>query len=152
MSRPQRRQKLVDTKVQGALARRVILHWLVFLAVASAATLLLQVLSDPFRPISEHLQNAWYSHGPFVVVMVFLLPVFVIDTVKISHRFAGPIYSLRRAMRDVAEGQSPKKLQFREHDFWQELATDYNAMIERIAPEHDRKSSADDKSLVDVAD
>jgi hypothetical protein len=145
MSRPQRRQKFVDSKVQGALARRVIFHWLVFLAVASVAALFLQVLSDPFRPAGEHFENLWYTHGPFLVVMVFLLPVFVIDTIKISHRFAGPIYSLRRAMREVADGQPPRKLQFRQGDFWQELANEYNAMLAQLAPNADSKS-ADDKS------
>ena len=110
-SRPQRRQKFIDSKVQGALARRIIFHWLVFLAVASVAALMLQVLSDPFRPAGEHVENLWYTHGPFLVVMVFLLPVFVIDTIKLSHRFAGPIFSLRRTMREVADGKPPRKLQ-----------------------------------------
>ena len=133
MSRPQRRRKFIDSKVQGALARRIIFHWLLFLAVASAAALMLQVLSDPFRPAGEHLADVWYTHGPFLIVMIFLLPVFVIDTIKISHRFAGPVFSLRREMREVADGKPPQKLQFRQGDFWHELADDYNAMIARLA-------------------
>jgi hypothetical protein len=151
MSRPQRRQKFIDSKVQGALARRIIFHWFVFVGVASATALLLQVLSDPFRPAGEHLQNVWFTHGPFLVVMVFMLPVFVIDTIKVSHRFAGPIYSLRRTMREVAEGQPPRKLQFRENDFWQDLATDYNAMIARLAPGNET-SQAERESLAHVND
>jgi hypothetical protein len=150
--RPQRRQKFIDSKVQGALARRIIFHWLVFLAVASVAALLLQVLSDPFRPAGEHIDNLWYTHGPFLVVMVFLLPVFVIDTIKISHRFAGPVYSLRRTMREVADGKPPRKLQFRQGDFWHELASDYNAMIDRLAPEADSKASKTEQTPVHVAD
>ena len=146
VDRPQRRQKFIDSKVQGALARRIIFHWLVFLAVASVAALLLQVLSDPFRPVGEHLENLWYTHGPFLIVMVFLLPVFVIDTIKISHRFAGPIYSLRRTMREVADGQPPRKLQFREGDFWHELADDYNAMIARLAPVGEERTPADEEA------
>jgi hypothetical protein len=134
MSRPQRRQKFIDSKVQGALARRIIFHWVLFVSVAAVAALLLQVLSDPFRPAGDHLQNVWYTHGPFIIVMAFLLPVFVMDTIKISHRFAGPIYSLRRTMREVADGQPPRKLKFREGDFWRELADDYNAMIARLVP------------------
>lgn len=134
MSRPQRRQKYIDSQVQGALARRIIFHWLVFISVAAVSALLLQVLSDPFQPAGAHVENLWYTHGPFLIVMVFLLPVFVVDTIKISHRFAGPIFSLRRSMREVAEGKPPKKLQFREGDFWHELAQDYNAMIARLAP------------------
>ena len=91
-------------------------------------------------------------HGPFLVVMVFLLPVFVIDTIKISHRFAGPIYSLRRAIHEIAEGQPPRKLQFREHDFWQDLATDYNAMIDRLGPPGEENPSAELDSLAHVDD
>jgi hypothetical protein len=150
-SRPQRRQKFIDSKVQGALARRIIFHWLVFLAVASVTALMLEVLSDPFRPSGEHLEEVWYTHGPFLVVMVFLLPIFVIDTIKISHRFAGPIYSLRRSMREVADGQPPQKLKFREGDFWHELASDYNAMIDRLAPNAQEESSAEQQSPAPVA-
>jgi len=143
MSHPQRRQKFIDSKVQGALARRIIFHWLMFLLVASVAALLLQVLSDPFRPASDHVENMWYTQGPILVVMVFLLPLFVVDTIKLSHRFAGPIFSLRRAMRDVAAGQPPRKLQFRDGDFWHDLADDYNAMIARLAPSTDEPLSTE---------
>ena len=151
-SRPQRRQKFIDSKVQGALARRIIFHWLVFIAVASVTALLLQVLSDPFRPAGEHVENLWYTHGPFLIVMVFLLPVFVIDTIKISHRFAGPIYSLRRTMREIADGQPQRELKFRDGDFWHELANDYNAMIARLAPGAKEKSTADQDTPVHIAD
>jgi nitrogen fixation/metabolism regulation signal transduction histidine kinase len=60
---------------------------------------------------------------------VFLLPVFVVDTVKISHRFAGPIYSLRRAIREITQGKPARKLKFRTNDFWHELSEDFNAML-----------------------
>ena len=152
MSRPQRRQKFIDSKVQGALARRIIFHWLMFIAVAAVAALLLQVLSDPFRPAGDHLRDVWYTHGPFIIVMLFLLPVFVMDTIKISHRFAGPIFSLRRSMREVADGKPPKKLKFREGDFWHDLATDYNAMIARLAPESNDKTAVEQEKPVAVAD
>jgi len=151
-SRPQRRQKFIDSKVQGALARRIIFHWLVFIAVASVTALLLQVLSDPFRPAGEHVDNLWYTHGPFLIVMVFLLPVFVIDTIKISHRFAGPIFSLRRTMREVADGQPPRELKFRDGDFWHELANDYNAMIARLVAGAKEKSPTDQDTPVHIAD
>ncbi|MGD9632568.1 MAG: hypothetical protein AB7G28_09230 [Pirellulales bacterium] len=147
MSRPQRRQKYIDSQVQGALARRIIFHWLVFVSVAAVAALLLQVLSDPFQPAGKHIENLWYTHGPFLIVMLFLLPVFVVDTIKISHRFAGPIFSLRRAMREVAEGQPPRKLQFRQNDFWHELAQDYNALLARLAPGAIEESAEDEEKV-----
>jgi hypothetical protein len=132
MVRPQRRKKFVDAKVQGALARRIVFHWFLFFAVAAVSTLALQVLSNPFRPTGEQIRELWWTHGPFLVVMLFLLPVFVLDSVKLSHRFAGPIFSLHRAIREVAAGKPPRKLKFRQGDFWHDLADDYNAMIARL--------------------
>ena len=151
MSRAQRRQKFVDAKVQGALARRLIFHWLLFVTVGSTAAFVLQVLSDPFRPTSDHLRELWWTHGPFVMVMIFMLPIFVMDTIKLSHRFAGPVVSLRRAMRDVAAGQAPRKLQFRTYDYWHELAEEYNAMIDRLAPHAEKRDEVTEKTETSTA-
>jgi hypothetical protein len=132
MAQPRRTKEFIDSSVQGALARRIILHWLVFLSVAALVSFILQVLSDPFRPLAAQVQDMWWTHGPFLLVMVFLLPVFVVDTIKVSHRFAGPIFAMRRAIRDVVQGKPPQKLKFRQHDFWHDLADDYNAMLLRL--------------------
>jgi hypothetical protein len=141
MFRPQRRKKFVDAKVQGALARRIVFHWLLFFVVAAITTLVLQVLSNPFRPVGDQLRDLWWTHGPFLLVMLFLLPVFVLDSIKVSHRFAGPIFSLQRSMREVANGQPPKKLKFRQDDFWRDLADDYNAMVAQLrSPQSQRES------------
>src|SRR4051794_36012958 len=138
MSYPRRTKHFIDSNVQGALARRIILHWVVFLLVTAFVSFVLQVLANPFRPIADHFQDLWITQGPFLLVMVFLLPVFVMDAIKLSHRFAGPIFSLRRAIRKVAEGEAPRKLKFRQLDFWQDLAEDYNAMLLRLGALEDR--------------
>ena len=153
MTRHQRTKKFIDSDVQGALARRIISHWIVFVGVASVAAFLLQVLSNPFQPPLQHLHNVWWTHGPFLVVLLFLLPVFVVDTVKLSHRFAGPICNLRRAMREIVQGQPPRKLRFRGDDFWQELATEYNAMLSRLAPGAiEADTTAEEEELAATAD
>jgi hypothetical protein len=133
MSVPERKQTYVDSQVQGALVRRLILHWLGFFVTASLVTFVLQVLSNPLIPISAHFEELWWTQGPFLLVMVFLLPMFVLDTIKLSHRFAGPVYRLRRTIHDVANGEPPRKLKFRDFDFWQGLAEDYNKMLDRLA-------------------
>jgi nitrogen fixation/metabolism regulation signal transduction histidine kinase len=145
---PRRTKKFIDSRVQGALARRIILHWLVFLGVGVLVAFILQVLSNPFRPLASHAQDMWWTHGPFLLVLVFLLPVFVVDTIKLSHRFAGPIYALRKAIREVAQGDKPRRLKFRKRDFWRDLADDYNAMLEKLEVLDGNDKSADDKKLV----
>ena len=146
MTKPRRKKHFIDASVQGSLARRIIGHWLLFLLIATIASFVLQVLSNPFRPLAEHAQGLWWTHGPFLLVLVFLLPVFVVDTIKLSNRFAGPIYSLRRAIREIVQGKPPRKLKFRRHDFWHELAEDYNAMLLKLEVlEDDRVVAADEE-------
>lgn len=133
MSVPERKKTFVDSQVQGALVRRLILHWLAFFATASIVTFMLHVLSNPLVPLKTHIEELWWTQGPFLVVMVFLLPMFVFDTIKLSHRFAGPIYRLRQTIRKIADGGTVPKLKFRDFDFWQGLAEDFNNMIDRLS-------------------
>ena len=133
MSKPVRKKTFVDPQVQGALVRRLVVHWISFICVAAAFAFCLQLLSDPFRPVKEHAQQLWWTHGPFLVVMLFMLPIFVIDTIKLSHRFAGPIYRLRQTIRSLAQGEDYQPLKFRDFDFWQGLALDFNKMVARLA-------------------
>ncbi len=129
---PQRKKTFVDSQVQGALVRRLVFHWLAFIGVAAAVAFCLQVLTDPFKPFGEHVGSVWRTHGPFLMVLVFMLPVFVVDTIKLSHRFAGPIYRLRVTIRELANGADFRPLKFREIDFWQGLAEDFNVMVARL--------------------
>jgi nitrogen fixation/metabolism regulation signal transduction histidine kinase len=143
MPHPGRKKTFVDPKVQGALVRRLVLHWCAFIAVAALVAFCLQVLSNPFTSIREHAQNVWWTHGPFLLVMVFMLPVFIVDTIKLSHRFAGPIYRMRQTIRSLAKGGAYTPVKFREQDFWQGMAEDFNQMVERLTSE---------KQLVVVSD
>jgi nitrogen fixation/metabolism regulation signal transduction histidine kinase len=150
MRLPPRTKRFIDSNVQGALTRRIIFHWLVFMVVTSAVAFVLQVLADPFRGLTSHFKDLWWTQGPFLLVMLFLLPVFVMDAIKLSHRFTGPVFSLRRAMRAVAAGEKPRKLKFRQDDFWQDLAEDYNGLLSKLGAVSDEPSeTADGEKLVE---
>jgi hypothetical protein len=133
MAHQGRKKTFVDPKVQGALVRRLVLHWCAFIAVAGLVAFCLQVLSNPFTSVREHAQNVWWTHGPFLLVLVFMLPVFIVDTIKLSHRFAGPIYRMRQTIRSLAKGGAYTPMKFRDLDFWHGLAEDFNAMVERLS-------------------
>ena len=147
MSSADRKRTYVDPQVQGALVRRLIVHWFAFLAVAAAVSFCLQVLSNPLQPLGEHVRQIWWSHGPFLVVMLFLLPAFVLDTIKLSHRFAGPIYRLRNTIRKIAEGGPVEQLAFRDFDFWQGMAKDFNAMTARLTQDSQEESEQTEQPL-----
>jgi nitrogen fixation/metabolism regulation signal transduction histidine kinase len=108
------------------------------------------VLSNPFRSFGEHVQQLWWTHGPFLLVMVFLLPVFVLDTIKLSHRFVGPIYRLRQTILEIAQGDPPPRLKFRDFDFWQGLAEDFNRMVDQLTTRDAKSVDYDDAAETDA--
>ena len=131
MGKRERKKLWVDKKMQGALALRVMMHWCIFAVVGSIVALLFQFIADPFQPVSRQFANIWRYQGPFLLTIFFLLPGFLYDTVKLSHRFAGPIIRFRRSLQSIAKGEQVQKVTFRGGDFWVELATDFNVLIER---------------------
>ena len=56
----------------------------------------------------------------------------VYDSVKLSNRFVGPIIRFRKSIRDLSHGKTVQPIVFRGDDYWQELADDFNEMIERV--------------------
>lgn len=122
----------VDKKVQGALARRVIFHFIMFIAVGAMVGLFLQFLSDPFKPIDTHIAMFWSQSGPYVIAMLCMLPVFIKDTVALTHRMAGPIVRLRGHIRAIADGDEVGPLKFRDGDFFNDVPGLFNEMVSTL--------------------
>lgn len=124
--------RYIDRKVQGALCRRVVLHFCCFIVAGAAIGIVIQFLCDPFGGFRQHLSNFWSNTGPYLLGLVLLLPVFVYDTIKLSNRITGPIYRLRKTMRSIQTGQETPDLKFRDADFWQGMATEFNEMVAEL--------------------
>lgn len=144
-----RKMTYVDRRVQGALARRLVLHWTVFLTVAAAFSFLFQWLHNPFQGFPELAGKAWTTHGPFLMTGLLLVPVFVYDAIKLSSRFAGPIFRLRRTFQVIAQDGRPRELTFRNNDFWKDMADDFNQMVNRLF-EREQIAEAVDEEWVDA--
>ena len=127
-----RKSELIDPKVQGALAKRLVLHWIVFIGAAATLAFALQWMGNPLASFREHAAQAWWTHGPFLIVLFCLLPVFVFDSIKFSHRFAGPVFRLRQVTKTLATGQAMERIEFRGTDFWRDLSEDLNRIAERL--------------------
>lgn len=143
MSKFDRKKTYVDPLIQGSLVRRLAFHWIAFVLVAGTLSFCLQVLSDPFRPLGEHVQQLWWTHGPLLLVLICMVPVFVLDTIKLSHRFVGPIYRLRKTIRSIAEGKPTPPLKFRDSDFWRSVADDFNQMTDRLSNQQNQSTAED---------
>jgi hypothetical protein len=127
-----RKRLFVDPKVQGALVARVVLYWFCCLLTITLMLLCWRIVTGPARPFYMHFDDMWFFYGPAAIASLVLLPLVVIDIVRLSNRFAGPLLRLRRSMQALAQGHEVKPLEFRSSDFWHEFAREFNAIAAQM--------------------
>jgi hypothetical protein len=123
-----RKRIFVDFKLQGAVVFRVVLYWI-------ACQLMTALLLFGCKAVTgrEHLdEDMVLFYRSAAASTLCILPLVIYDIMRVSHRFAGPMLRFRRAMRDLGNGDHVRPLQFRDGDFWQELAGEFNAVVKRV--------------------
>jgi hypothetical protein len=128
----QRKRFFVDPKVQGVLVTRVVLYW--FACIFSITLMLLcwRIVTGPARLFYTHFDAMWFHFGPALIASFLLLPLVVIDVIRFSNRFVGPMLRLKRSMGQLARGEDVQPIEFREGDFWTGFAADFNAIRDQI--------------------
>lgn len=74
----------------------------------------------------------WFHYGPALIASLLLLPLVIADIVRLSNQFVGPLLRLRRSMRQLARGEYVEPIEFRDTDFWQDFADEFNGVVARI--------------------
>ncbi|MCE9548698.1 MAG: hypothetical protein K8T25_24740 [Planctomycetia bacterium] len=130
-----RRILLVDQRVQWAIIRQSLLHWMCFAMSTVALLFLLQLLSSAGAPKSwsEHWRAILSISAAVAATFLLLFPMFIYDSLKQSNRFVGPLMRLRRSLRELAEGKPYQPLVFRENDFWAEMANDLGRAVAQLS-------------------
>lgn len=127
-----RKHLFVDPKVQGALMARVVLYWFVCLLSITLMLLCWRIITGPPRMFATHMEEMWGSYGPAVIASFILLPLVIVDVLRFSNRFVGPLLRLRRSMRQLGRGEEVEPIEFRADDFWPEFADEFNAIRLRV--------------------
>jgi signal transduction histidine kinase len=109
------------------------MHWVIAHIVVFFYLLVLQMFASGLQgSIQDHMVAMWDKYAPLALVAVTFFPVFVYDVIRLSHRFAGPIVSLKKNLRDMAKGEEVAPLRFRNNDFWKNLTEDMNSIAKRL--------------------
>jgi len=148
MNNSKRRQLYVDGHVQGAIVRRVITYWACCVLFVVIPLCIGNTFRRPDLLFYEQFGNLWYQYWPVLVCMACMLPFFLLDALKLSNRFAGPLFRLRRHMHLLAEDKQVEPLIFREEDFCHEMALDFNRILERQKNASDSRFG--DQTLTDA--
>jgi hypothetical protein len=132
MSSRIRKRLFVDALVQGALVRRLGLYFcsaIVFVVLPSAIA---RTYLEPERFFFSHLLDVTTEYGPVLLTLIAMAPFVFYDALKLTNRFAGPIYRLRQQLQRFENGEDVSRIKFRDGDFWPDLAVQVNALLERV--------------------
>ena len=146
MRHKNRKRLLVEPKVQGALVARALVYWACcFISVA----ILRGILWNVSRALSIEADGGLISYLPELLASVFFVPIIVYDILRLSNRFVGPTFRLRRCLRRLADGESVEPIHFRKGDMWQEFAEEFNAVLARVQRLSAQASTGDEPGEVD---
>jgi hypothetical protein len=136
---------LIDQKVQGAIIQRCVVYWVYCLLTVSVMMFGWTVFHGPPRPLSQLALELLQDFAPAVLLSFLLLPIVVIDVIRLSQSIVGPVHRLRCAMDRLAQDERVQPLAFRENDFWSELAESFNTLAakEQQARNGRRRRSTD---------
>ncbi|MEW6056164.1 MAG: hypothetical protein AB1540_06080 [Bdellovibrionota bacterium] len=67
----------------------------------------------------------------FLVTAIFAFTFLVAYGIYLSHRVAGPLYRLQKFLQDMASSNSVQECQFREKDYFHEVADAVNAFVKK---------------------
>jgi len=138
-----RQQIFIDRNVQSALIWRVVGYWCFFLVTTINLVFGWRLLTGPYAPLPVVCHELMDRFCPALLASVALLPLVIIDAVRMSHRFVGPIFRLRTAMRDIAAGRAIHPVKFRTDDYWQEMADEFNAVTAKLSKAEEPLPSED---------
>lgn len=125
---PLREQLLIESDVQSALLWRAALHGgalaIYFTVIQFFAQSMLMPEVSFLEMVFRFVDEAIY----WVPALILLAPLFAYDLLKLSNRFAGPIFRLRRELIRLDKNESKDPISFRETDFWSDLQKPFNAV------------------------
>lgn len=146
MSDTRRNQIITDQVVQGELMFRAIVYWFFCLLVVELLVLGWSIVTGPVgRPIQQVVRESLAISAPAIFGSVLLLPLVLLDVIRVSNRFVGPIQSVRCTLQQLANGEPARRVYLRRNDFWQELAHYTNVVADRLETEEfDAETDAQD--------
>jgi len=152
MRQKKRQIYYVDPSVQGALMLRFVGYWVLFLAVMFIMLTSIPVMLAVWFEFNERptvpriLADTWSIFWPAMLATLLTLPAVLWDLTKMTNRFVGPVYRLRRSMRALVDGKEVDPVHFREGDFWYDFAEDFNRVVALARSTETSQVAREDKS------
>ncbi|MCA9052653.1 MAG: hypothetical protein KDA75_02395 [Planctomycetaceae bacterium] len=131
-----RKKFFVSGRIQGQLMFRLSTYWVLYHFVlwhAMFAYFYLQHrMSGQVGSISfQELYGSFVlQYYPIILCAVVMMPIFVIDLLKLSHRIAGPLVRFSHGVRGMIAGEEVRRVQLRKGDLLDDFESLFNEYVD----------------------
>ncbi len=137
------RDKLfIDGDVQGTLLRRAALYSVACALYFGVILVFTESMSDPDQSIGESIKRCLDEAIYWFPGLATLAPLVAYDILRVTNRFTGPIFRLRREMRRLSDGEKSQVIVFRDDDYWNDMAELFNQIREELTELREAKKQA----------
>ena len=128
-----RRRHWIDPNFQTRYIRNILLLELLVAAITALLTLGgALLLMNPHIQAGPQWRHMMFGFAGLVAVLGIAL---IYVGVRVSHKLSGPVYHMRRVLREIREGKPPKPICLRDGDEFMDLAQDINDTVEFLNKE-----------------
>ena len=125
-----RKSDIVADPVQRVLFRRILLYSILYFGLSVAVGIVLHIFSNPMQAFMSSWTVLLKNQLESLIAAAVLLPIFLSDMARLSVRFVAPVIRLHGAVRAAVRGDEVEPLKIREKDYWQNLAEDFNQLMD----------------------
>jgi sensor histidine kinase YesM len=131
-----RKKIFVSGRIQGQLVLRLGLYWVLYHFVLWHALFAYHFVEQRMSgtitavPFGELYASFWTRYYPIVMCAVCMLPIFLVDLVRLSHRIAGPLVRFRNSLQQMIAGEEVRHVRLRKGDLLTELETTFNTYVD----------------------
>lgn len=130
---PERRRRRLVDKFQHKLIVRLVFYVAVYQFTLWNVLFFWRLLQSGGGNFFQQYGQFSREFAPMLLCMLILIPPLVWDAVKFYHRIAGPIFRIKKAVGDIAQGRPLGYVRLRENDELKELQNDFNDMLDSLS-------------------
>lgn len=131
-----RKRIFVSGRIQGQLVFRLGTYWILYHFVLWHALFAYHFLQlrmagnaagATFREVYGTFVLQYY---PIILCAIGMLPIFLIDLVRLSHRIAGPLVRFSTGLRGMIAGGEVRRVRLRKGDLMTDFETVFNEYVD----------------------
>ena len=136
--RGQRSRLFVSRSIQGIVMGRFALYWIGYhFALWHGMLLYGYVRGNMFQTFLtgsrmsfwEYYVKFFQANSTILICAAAICPIMLWDTLRVTHRIAGPVERFKSVLKKLARGEEVKEVQLREKDLLEDLRVAFNEFL-----------------------